>query len=140
MVAIEHLGKALAILREKTGKTQQQIGDAANVTASMISKWERSKEKPTLESLWKMLTAMGCTWVDLEAALRFIGGEAFPVKSRFWNITIGSTEYPQHLSARAAEVADLGMDPSLLLPDARSLPPEKEEAFLAMLRLLLRMM
>ena len=39
-----------------------------------------------------------------------------------------------------SEVAELGVDPSALLPDARSLPPEKEEAFVAMLRLLLRMM
>lgn len=139
MVPIEHLGKALAILREKTGKTQLQIGEAANVTPSMISKWERNKEKPTLESLWKTLSAMGCTWIDLEAALRFVRGDAFPLQSRYWKINIESEEYPGLMPA-GSEIAEPTVDLSSIFPDARPVPPEKEEAFLAMMRILLRML
>lgn len=138
MVPIEHLGKALAILREKTGKTQLQIGEAANVTPSMISKWERSKEKPTLESLWKTLNAMGCTWIDLEAALRFVRGDAFPLKSRHWSIAIGSDEDAP--AGQPGEIAEPWGDLSLDLSGGRAIPPEKEQAFVELMRLIVRVL
>ncbi|MEM9290430.1 MAG: helix-turn-helix transcriptional regulator [Acidobacteriota bacterium] len=93
MVPIEKLGRALAVLREKHRKTQEEVATAASVTASMISNYERGKEKPSLESLWKILTAMNCTLIDLEASLRLVNGEAFPLHCQNWSISIHSEDF-----------------------------------------------
>lgn len=108
----------MACLREKQHKTQEQVATTAGVTASMISNYERGKEKPSLDSLWKILTALNCTLIDLEAALRFVQGDHFPVHCENWRIILASDEYetgvtePQSISdAEASLEKILGSGP-----------------------------
>ena len=88
MVQLDHLGRALATLWEKRGKTQEEVARSSGITASMISNYERSRERPRVESLWKILQGLDCTLMDLEAALRFVAGEPFPVESKTFRIAI----------------------------------------------------
>ncbi len=116
MVPIEHLGRALATLRDKHNKTQEEVASVAGVTPSMISNYEREKEKPSLDSLWKILGAMNCSLIDLEAALRFVRGDAFPLHCRNWRIRIESDEYPPPATSRQpSEIAEPGFDLERLL-------------------------
>lgn len=141
MVPIEHLGKALAVLREKHGQTQEEVAAVASVTASMISNYERGKEKPSLDSLWKILGAMSCTLIDLEAALRFIRGDVFPLHCKNWQISIDSPEYElARASKQPGLVEEADLDLSALRLGGKPLSPEAEHAILAMMRLMLRLL
>lgn len=139
MVPIEHLGRALAILREKHGRTQEEVSTVASVTPSMISNYERGKEKPSLDSLWKILTAMNCTFIDLEAALRLVCGEAFPLHCQNWSVTIDSPEYALIGGSRQpGEIFDADLDLSGLRVGGKPLTLEVEQTMLAMMQLMLR--
>ena len=138
MVPIEHLGRALATLRDKHNKTQEEVASVAGVTPSMISNYERGKEKPSLESLWKILGAMDCSLIDLEAALRFVRGDAFPLHCRNWRIRIEADEYPLPATSRQpSEIAEPGFDLGRLLQSNQPVPNEAERYVGAMMRLIL---
>ncbi|MDY7095434.1 MAG: helix-turn-helix transcriptional regulator [Acidobacteriota bacterium] len=140
MVPIEHLGRALAILREKHGRTQEEVATAASVTPSMISNYERGKEKPSLDSLWKILRAMNCTFIDLEAALRLVRGDAFPLHCQNWSVTIDSPEYGLIGGGRQpGEIFDADLDLSGLKVGGKPLSVDAEQAMLTMMQLMLRL-
>jgi transcriptional regulator with XRE-family HTH domain len=54
-----NLGKALSLLRELRGKSQAEIARAAGVGKSQISKYEKGRELPKLDSLARILEALG---------------------------------------------------------------------------------
>src|ERR1700709_141250 len=60
----QNLGKALALVRELRGKTQAQVARAAGVGKSQLSKYENGKELPKLDSLEKLLDALGVSAFD----------------------------------------------------------------------------
>jgi len=141
MVPIQHLGRALVLLREKDARTQEEVASLAGITASMISNYERGKEKPSLDSLWKMLAAMECSLVDLEAALRFVRGDAFPLHCKNWRIRIDTEEYD--LSERRnlpGEIAEPSTDLSLILAGEGAFPSEAEPYLAGMIRMILGLM
>jgi transcriptional regulator with XRE-family HTH domain len=136
MVPVEHLGRALAVLREKRHDTQEDVARVAGVTPSMISNYERGKEKPSIDSLWKILAAMNCIFFDLEAALRFVRGDHFPVQSDHWRVQIdddfgpGISQPPTGGSGPFS-----GIDVRHLLgAEGKALPPEIAQGFSAMLQ------
>ncbi|MCB1034605.1 MAG: helix-turn-helix transcriptional regulator [Acidobacteria bacterium] len=138
MVPIELLGRALATLRDKHNKTQEEVASVAGVTPSMISNYERGKEKPSLDSLWKILGAMNCSLIDLEAALRFVRGDAFPLHCQNWRIRIESDEYPMTASSRQpAELAEPRFDLDRFLVSSHPIAGEAERYVGAMMRLIL---
>ena len=138
MVPIEHLGRALAILREKYRRTQEEVAREAGVTSSMISNYERDKEKPSLESLWKILGAMGCSLVDLEAALRFARGDHFPVRSEHWRISIDD-EYETGMPNRQPGlVVEPELDLGGLFPDGETMSPELETCLRILIQLIFK--
>lgn len=138
MVPLEHLGRALATLRDKHNKTQEEVASLAGVTPSMISNYERGKEKPSLESLWKILGALSCSLIDLEAALRFVRGDAFPLHCRNWRIRIEADEYPlPGTSRQPSELAEPRFDLDRVLKSNQPVPQEAEHYIGAMMRLIL---
>src|SRR3954452_14580010 len=82
-----NLGKTLSLLRELRGKSQARVAREAGIGKSQLSKYENGKELPKLDSLEKVLKALGVGHfeffytlylVDQRAAdlLRSDGGEA----------------------------------------------------------------
>lgn len=66
------LGRALRWLRDRQGKRQYQVADAAGITKAMLSAYETGKQKPSLDTLEKILTALECDLNDLHNALQIV--------------------------------------------------------------------
>jgi len=54
-----HVGSALSVLRELRGMSQAALARKAGIGKSQLSKYENSKEHPKLDSLEKILHALG---------------------------------------------------------------------------------
>src|SRR5579872_5495030 len=52
------LGRALRWLRDRQGKRQYQVADAAGITKAMLSAYETGKQKPSLDTLEKILVSL----------------------------------------------------------------------------------
>lgn len=72
MPAFEGLGKALRWLREKQNKRQYQVADTAGITKAMLSAYETGKQKPSLETLEKILEALELGLPELSATLDLV--------------------------------------------------------------------
>jgi transcriptional regulator with XRE-family HTH domain len=59
-----NVGKTLARLREYRGKTLSATARNAGIGKSQLSKYEHGKELPKLESLEKILRALGVGYLD----------------------------------------------------------------------------
>jgi len=66
------LGRALRWLRDRQGKRQYQVADAAGITKAMLSAYETGKQKPSLDTLEKILSALECDLNDLHNALQIV--------------------------------------------------------------------
>lgn len=72
------LGKALRWLREKRGLRQYEVARAAGITKAMLSAYETGKQRPSLESLEKVLGALGSDLTSLVRALDHVNERATP--------------------------------------------------------------
>ncbi|MEM7482087.1 MAG: helix-turn-helix transcriptional regulator [Acidobacteriota bacterium] len=63
------LSQALRDLRKSRGISQKFIAQQAGVSPGAISHIERGESNPTVENLQRILTALGCDWLDLACAL-----------------------------------------------------------------------
>jgi len=61
----QNLGQTLIRLRERSGKSQAALARAAGVGKSQLSKYENSKELPKLDSLERVLVALGVGYFEL---------------------------------------------------------------------------
>ena len=59
-----NLGPTLKHLRERGGKSQAAVARKAGVGKSQLSKYEHGKELPKLESLERVLVALGVGYFD----------------------------------------------------------------------------
>src|ERR1700730_4670143 len=66
------LGRSLRWLRERQGKRQYQVAETAGITKAMLSAYETGKQKPSLETLEKILAALGCDLNDLHNAVQIV--------------------------------------------------------------------
>jgi transcriptional regulator with XRE-family HTH domain len=66
------LGRALRWLRDRQGKRQYQVADAAGITKAMLSAYETGKQKPSLDTLEKILASLECDLNDLHNALQIV--------------------------------------------------------------------
>lgn len=107
MPVFEGLGKALRWLREKQGKRQYELADEARVTKAMLSAYETGKQRPSLETLEKILDGLGADLAALDDALDLVN------------------ERPRALSAPVAREGEV--DVRALL-GVESLPREEEAA------------
>jgi len=72
MSTFQGLGRALRWLRDRQGKRQYQVADAAGITKAMLSAYETGKQKPSLDTLEKILDALDCSLNDLHNALQIV--------------------------------------------------------------------
>jgi transcriptional regulator with XRE-family HTH domain len=66
------LGRALRWLRDRQGKRQYQVADAAGITKAMLSAYETGKQKPSLDTLEKILASLECDLNDLHNSLQIV--------------------------------------------------------------------
>src|SRR5215467_6086828 len=66
------LGRALRWLRDRQGKRQYQVADSAGITKAMLSAYETGKQKPSLDTLEKILLALDSDLSDLHNALQIV--------------------------------------------------------------------
>lgn len=81
MAAFDGLDKALRWLRVKHSMKQYQVADSAGITKAMLSAYETGKQKPSLESLEKILSALACDLGDLYDAIEMARGR--PWRARY---------------------------------------------------------
>ena len=72
MSTFQGLGRALRWLRDRQGKRQYQVADAAGITKAMLSAYETGKQKPSLDTLEKILDALDCSLNDLHNSLQIV--------------------------------------------------------------------
>lgn len=72
MSIFQGLGRAIRWLRDRQGKRQYQVADAAGITKAMLSAYETGKQKPSLDTLEKILGALECDLNDLHNALQIV--------------------------------------------------------------------
>jgi transcriptional regulator with XRE-family HTH domain len=53
------LGETIRTKRKKNGLSQEQLAEKANLSTVFISRIERGKESPSVDSLVKIATALG---------------------------------------------------------------------------------
>lgn len=65
-----HIGRAIKLLRTRANLKQGEMADAARITKAQASKYERGQQRPTLETLDRLLTALGIDAFDLASVLQ----------------------------------------------------------------------
>ncbi|HKI00824.1 MAG TPA: helix-turn-helix transcriptional regulator [Thermoanaerobaculia bacterium] len=128
------LGRALRWLRDRQGKRQYQVADAAGITKAMLSAYETGKQKPSLDTLEKILTALECDLNDLHNALQIVNERPEAIRRPggardTWQAALrgGSPEGQQ-------EAGDTGgLNVYRVLGLNRQLPPQEEAALAEML-------
>lgn len=68
----DKLGAALRLLRRRDGRKQRQLAEAAGMTPMMLSGYEKATRVPTLESLGRVLDALGLPLASLDEALDIV--------------------------------------------------------------------
>jgi transcriptional regulator with XRE-family HTH domain len=77
------LGQALRWLRERQARKQYRVADDAGITKGMLSAYETGRQRPSLETLDRLLEALGCDLNDLHNALQIVNGR--PDRMKGWS-------------------------------------------------------
>lgn len=127
------LGRALRWLRDRQGKRQYQVADAAGITKAMLSAYETGKQKPSLDTLEKILAALECDLNDLHNALQIVNErpEAIRRPGSGRDNWQGYYRDPQESLQETGDVS--GLNVYRILGLNRQLPPEEERAISEML-------
>jgi transcriptional regulator with XRE-family HTH domain len=123
------LGKALRWLRDRQNHRQYQVADSAGITKAMLSAYETGKQKPSLDTLEKILAALECDLGDLHNALQIVNDR--PEAIRRPGTLRETWPYRRESQEPSAEGAELNLYRILGLD--RPLPPEEERALSEML-------
>lgn len=84
------LGQALRWLRERQARKQYRVADDAGVTKGMLSAYETGRQRPSLETLDKLLETLGCDLNDLHNALQIVNGR--PERMKGWRLREGEPD------------------------------------------------
>jgi transcriptional regulator with XRE-family HTH domain len=109
------LGQALRWLRERHGRKQYQVADTAGITKGMLSSYETGRQRPSLETLEKVLNTLRCDLHDLHNALQIVNGRPQIMRQGQADAAI-----PEAAGARTDVYKILGL--------AAPMPPEEEKA------------
>jgi transcriptional regulator with XRE-family HTH domain len=74
------LGQALRWLRDRLGRKQYQVAEAAGITKGMLSAYETGRQRPSLETLDKLLSTLGCDLNDLHNAIQIVNGRPAAIR------------------------------------------------------------
>ena len=119
--SFEGLGRALRWLREKRGEKQYETAEAAGITKAMLSAYETEKQRPTIDTLEKILAALEIDLGDLFDTLQVVN--ELSVAKRFRKVR-ATSDNPTCDSGP-------GVDIKLILGDER-VEPAEEDAIRAM--------
>ena len=122
------LGQAIRWLRDRRGRKQYEVAEAAGITKGMLSAYETGRQRPSLETLEKVLDTLGCDLNDLHNAIQIINGKPEAMRRR--GEGAGSEE---EATAAAGAPASERLDVQRLLGRRQALPPEEERAMSEML-------
>lgn len=75
MGSFERLGRALRWIRQRQGRKQFEIASDARITKAMLSSYENEKQRPTLETLERILAALRVDLDGLAYAMRAVQQE-----------------------------------------------------------------
>lgn len=123
------LGQALRWLRDRQGKKQYQVAESAGITKGMLSAYETGRQRPSLETLEKILDTLGCDLNDLHNAIQIINGRPEQMRRRGEGVEDegapgGGSENPEPGSRN---------DLQRILGRREPLPAEEEKALSEML-------
>lgn len=136
MSIFQGLGRAIRWLRDRQGKRQYQVADAAGITKAMLSAYETGKQKPSLDTLEKILVALECDLNDLHNALQIVNERPEAIRRP------GTVQRENAWQAYRRDPNDLtqegGANPASLnvyrvLGLRQQLPPTEEEALTQMI-------
>jgi transcriptional regulator with XRE-family HTH domain len=133
MLVLHGLGKALRWLRAKQDRRQYELAAAAGITKAMLSAYETGKQKPSLDTLEKILDALGADLADLHDALQIVNDRR-PQPDR--GAGAASPAWRAHLRERRDEGDDSAApatDVYAVLGLDHPLASAEEEAFIEML-------
>jgi transcriptional regulator with XRE-family HTH domain len=135
MPIFQGLGRALRWLRDRQSKRQYQVADAAGITKAMLSAYETGKQKPSLDTLEKILAALDGDLNDLHNALQIVNERPEAIrkpaggKSSAWQLY--RRERPEDEGDPGD--ASAGVDLYRVLGVDHPLPPDEEQALTEML-------
>ena len=132
MSTFQGLGRALRWLRDRQGKRQYQVADAAGITKAMLSAYETGKQKPSLDTLEKILSALECDLNDLHNALQIVNERPEAIRrpggaGAAWQATFRAGDGSQEAGEGS------GLNVYRILGLNRQLPPQEEQALSEML-------
>jgi transcriptional regulator with XRE-family HTH domain len=125
------LGQALRWLRDRRGKKQYQVAESAGITKGMLSAYETGRQRPSLETLEKILSTLGCDLNDLHNAIQIINGRPEGMRRR--GEGVGAEDEEGGAGPPAASGPGERLDVHRILGRRESLPPEEERALTEML-------
>jgi transcriptional regulator with XRE-family HTH domain len=123
------LGQALRWLRDRRGRKQYEVAETAGITKGMLSAYETGRQRPSLETLEKILGTLGCDLNDLHNAIQIINGRPEGMRRR--GEGAGSEETAP--APAGAALASDRLDVQRILGRRQALPPEEERAMSEML-------
>lgn len=124
------LGQALRWLRDRRGRKQYEVAEAAGITKGMLSAYETGRQRPSLETLEKVLGTLSCDLNDLHNAIQIINGKPEAMRRR--GEGTGSETEGGAAPAAGAPVSDR-LEVQRILGRRQALPPEEERALSEML-------
>jgi transcriptional regulator with XRE-family HTH domain len=80
--SLNGLGQALRWLRDRQGKKQYNVAESAGITKGMLSAYETGRQRPSIETLEKILDTLRCDLNDLHNALQIVNGRPEGMKRR----------------------------------------------------------
>jgi transcriptional regulator with XRE-family HTH domain len=134
MPIFQGLGRALRWLRDRQSKRQYQVADAAGITKAMLSAYETGKQKPSLDTLEKILAALDGDLNDLHNALQIVNERPEAIrkagggKSGAWQLYRRDRQ-----DGLEEEDPSSGVNLYRVLGVDHPLPPEEEQALSEML-------
>lgn len=75
MASFTGLGRALRWIRQRQGQKQYEVAEAASITKAMLSSYENEKQRPAIDTLERILDALGIDLDYLAYAIRVVHQE-----------------------------------------------------------------
>lgn len=75
MASFTGLGRALRWIRQRQGKKQYEVAEGAHITKAMLSSYENEKQRPAIDTLERILDALGIDLDYLAYAIRVVRRE-----------------------------------------------------------------
>jgi transcriptional regulator with XRE-family HTH domain len=127
------LGRAIRWLRDRQGKRQYQVADAAGITKAMLSAYETGKQKPSLDTLEKILAALECDLNDLHNALQIVNERPEAIRRPGSAQRENWQSYRTNESSQEGNAEGAGLNVYRILGLQRQLPAMEEQALSQML-------